>query len=140
MMFCVALVCATVFNGCSKKDDDSNDPQKQIIGKWKVTTVNLTLNGSPVTGAVLEDAKENIGLTMDFKSDLSFTSKGAEGITRTGTYLFSDGVLKLTGNETGEVDSDPVKITISESKLIINTKYYVQEITYDQELIFARVN
>ena len=134
MMFCVALVCATVFNGCSKKDDDSNDPQKQIIGKWKETTSSGTEDG------IKFESQDYIGAIVEFKSDLSITIKRVDGTIETGQTYSIDGnkinILPADAEETNLVRT----FTISDDKLSINSQFTAGGHFYIEDVVLIRAD
>jgi|GEM_PF-1951048 len=112
-----------------KKDDDSDGKNKELIGKWTITSSEseITINGTDIVEFFMtelelsqSDAEMYAALfdydmsgTIEFKSDGTYETI-TDGDTDNGTWELNGDILTLDKGTGDEVDADVITLTSSQ--------------------------
>lgn len=134
-MFSLILVLIIVFASCTN-DYNENTSQNQIIGKWEVTTGDVTENGKPV---VITDEESIIGTILEFNLNLSYTIKFQSALLEAGTYIVNGGAINFTPTDEDQ-DTYSLIFNISDDVLYIYNHWRDDDNDFSAEIVATRIN
>ena len=128
------------YTGCSKSDDNSDQPEISIVGKWKLTKYEIYTNTTLVeTENYVEDNNSCPDLT-EFKNDATYSEVEKDAncsitFSETGTYSYNSTTKILTTNS-GSINV----LTLTNQNLTTETDYFENGFAQKLRTTYVKIN